>query len=198
MYALAVKPLIGKLQQDAPNVKQVWYADDATGVGTCEKLGNFWDYVQKHGSVYGYHPNAAKTILVLKADHKEETRKHFTGTGVSITTEGTRHLGAAIGSRPHTVEYVTNKVRMWSEEIQLLADIAQALPHAAYCAYVHGFSSRWSFMSRTIPDIAYLLQPQEDTVQQYLLPGLDWTTSVLNGNERPTSSSCLSRRNKNY
>ncbi len=38
MYALAVKPLI-KLQQDAPNVKQVWYADDATGVGTWKISG---------------------------------------------------------------------------------------------------------------------------------------------------------------
>ncbi len=32
MYALAVKLLIERLQLEAPNVKQVWYADDATGV----------------------------------------------------------------------------------------------------------------------------------------------------------------------
>lgn len=38
MCALAVKPLIGKLKSDAPNMKQVWYADDATGAGTCDDL----------------------------------------------------------------------------------------------------------------------------------------------------------------
>ena len=38
MYALAVRPLIGKLKSDAPRVKQVWYADDATGAGICDDL----------------------------------------------------------------------------------------------------------------------------------------------------------------
>ena len=35
MYALAVKPLIRKRKSDAPGVKQVWYAEDTTGTGTC-------------------------------------------------------------------------------------------------------------------------------------------------------------------
>ena len=58
MYALAVKPLIGKLQYDAPAVKQVWYTDDATGAGICDDLRTLYRYtvlamdtipmVQKH------------------------------------------------------------------------------------------------------------------------------------------------------
>jgi len=32
MYALAVKPLIVKLQSDVSSVKQVWYAIDAMGI----------------------------------------------------------------------------------------------------------------------------------------------------------------------
>ena len=50
MYALTVKPLIGKLKLDAPNVKQVWYADDATGADTCDDLTVFWDSLQTHGA----------------------------------------------------------------------------------------------------------------------------------------------------
>ena len=50
MYALAVKPLIGELKQDAPSVKQVWYADDASGAGTCDDLKIFWDSLKVHGS----------------------------------------------------------------------------------------------------------------------------------------------------
>ena len=38
MYAVAVKPLIGKLKSDVHIVKQVWYADDTTGAGTCDDL----------------------------------------------------------------------------------------------------------------------------------------------------------------
>ncbi len=154
MYGLAVKPLIGKLKSDAPNVKQVWYADDATGAGTCSELRMFWDSLQIHGTGFGYHPNAAKTHLIVKAEHAEKAVEVFAGTGINITTEGKRHLGAAIGSRSYTEVYVTDKVRKWSDEINLLAKIAQTQPHAAYCAYTHGLSSRWSFLSRTIPDIA--------------------------------------------
>ena len=63
-------------------------------------------------------------------------------------------------------------MRKWSEEIKQLASIAQSQPHAAYCAYTHGLSSRWSFLSLTIPNIASLLQPLEDAIQQHLLPAL--------------------------
>ena len=172
MYALAVKPLIEKLQYDAPAVKQVWYADDATGAGTCDDLRTFWNSVQINGTGYGYIPNGAKTHLVVKAEHVEKARELFAGTGINVTTEGKRHLGAAIGSRSYTVEYVADKVKKWSEEIRQLATIAKTQPHAAYCAYTHGLSSRWSYLSRTIPDIAELLQPLEDTIHQHLIPAL--------------------------
>ena len=43
MYALAVKPLIGKLKFDSTNVKNIWYADDASGAGNCEDLRTFWN-----------------------------------------------------------------------------------------------------------------------------------------------------------
>ena len=109
---------------------------------------------------------------MVKADHFEKARELFEGTGINVTTEGKRHLGAAIGSRSYTVEYVNGKVRKWSEEIIQLANIAKTQPHAAYCAYTHGLSSRWTFLSRTIPDIAELLQPLEDAIQQHLIPAL--------------------------
>ena len=92
-------------------MKQIWYADDATSAGTCDDLR----------ICYGYHPNAAKTHLVVKAEHAEKARELFAGTGINSTTEGKQHLGAAIGSRSYTGEYVAGKVRKWSEEIKQLA-----------------------------------------------------------------------------
>ena len=153
-------------------MKQVWYANDATGAGTCDDLRMFWDSLQTHGAGYGYHPNATKTHLVVKAEHAERARELFAGTGINITTEGKRHLGAAVGPRSYTKEYVADKVRKWSEEIKQLANVAQTQPYAAYCAYTHGLSSRWSFLSRTIPDISDLLQPLEEAIQQHLIPAL--------------------------
>ena len=96
----------------------------------------------------------------------------FADTGMNITTEGKRHLGAVIGSRSYTEEYVACMVEKWSEEIKKLAHIAQTQPHAAYSAYTQGLSSSWSYLSRTIPDIADLLKPLEETIQQHLIPAL--------------------------
>ena len=96
----------------------------------------------------------------------------FADTDIDITTEGKRHLGAVVGSRSYTKEYVAGKVEKWTEEIKKLAHIAQTQPHAAYSAYTHGLSSRWSFLSRTIPDIADMLNPLEEAIQQHLIPAL--------------------------
>ena len=38
MYALAMVPLIHCLKSNSPDVKQAWYANDAKGAGSCEKL----------------------------------------------------------------------------------------------------------------------------------------------------------------
>ncbi len=38
MYALVVRPLIDLLQTNTPAVRQVWFADNATGVASCSQL----------------------------------------------------------------------------------------------------------------------------------------------------------------
>ena len=172
MYALAVKPLIYQLKSDSPNVKQVWFADDATGAASCSELRSYWDSLLFHGADYGYNPNAAKTHLIVKEKFEEEAKQLFAGTGVNISTTGKRHLGAAIGSRSFVEEYVGGKVQRWVEEIKQLANIAITQPHVAYAAFTHGLSSRWTYLSRTLPDITDLLQPIEDAIHQLLIPAL--------------------------
>ena len=172
MYALAMKPLIDRLQSHCPTVKQVWYADDATGVASCNDLRAWWDSLLEHGKGFGYHPNASKTHLIVKEQCLENAKQQFAGTNVNITVEGKRHLGAAIGARKYTEQYVIDKVRTWTMEVNQLADIATSQPHAAYAAFVHGLSHRWTFLSRTIPEISNLFQPLEDAIHQMLIPAL--------------------------
>ena len=106
MYALAMKPLIARLQSHCPTVKQVWYADDATGVASCSDLRAWWDSLLEHGKGFGYHPNASKTHLIVKEQCLENAKQQFAGTNVNITVEGKRHLGAAIGARKYTEQYI--------------------------------------------------------------------------------------------
>ena len=96
----------------------------------------------------------------------------FADTEVHITIQGKRHLGAAIGSRTFTEEYVCNKVQTWSDEIKWLAKVATSQPHAAYAAFTHGLSSRWSYLLRTIPDIQDLMIPLENEIHQTFIPAV--------------------------
>ena len=77
---------------------------------------------------YNAHVHPGKTWLVVKPEHRTAAEAHFQGTGVNITTEGQRHLGAALGSRPFARDFVKQKVNKWTSEIESLSDIAKVQP----------------------------------------------------------------------
>ena len=168
MYALGILPLIEKLSI----AKQVWFADDGTAGGKLEQIRLWWDRLNSIGPEYGYYPNATKSWLIVKENHLEAAEGLFSGTGLNMTMEGKRHLGAAVGTRSFVERYVSKKVEMWTNEIKKLGDIAKSHPHAAYSALTKGLSSRWNFLLRTIPDIADLLKPLEDTIRHSFIPAL--------------------------
>ena len=64
-----------------------------------------------------------------------------------------------------------------------LSRIATYQPHAAYSAFTHGVSQKWTYLSRVIPGINDQLQPVEDAIRQHLLPALTGRSS-FNDNER--------------
>ena len=61
------------------------------------------------GPALGYLPNAKKCWLITKPENEEEARAVFGATAINITTEGYKHLGAALGSRSYFEEYVGEK-----------------------------------------------------------------------------------------
>ena len=169
MYAIATVPLIHRLQQ---RVTQVWFADDATAGGKLLDLRGWWDQLVSCGEDYGYSANASKTWLVVKPEHLAQANEIFADSGVQITSEGRRHLGAALGTKSFTDAFVSKKVQDWVQEIDTLSSIAQSQPHAAFAALTHGLISKWNFLQRSMPDIGDLFQPLEDAIRFNLLPAL--------------------------
>ena len=135
MYALALTPLTKKLKHLC---KQVWYADDGTGGDKFVKLKAWWDALVKEGPRYGYFPKAKKTWLITSEEKLEEAKKVFDGSGVQITAEGMRHLGAVIGSKKFRDTYITKKIQKWTTSVEKLSKIAVTQPHAAYSAFTGG------------------------------------------------------------
>jgi len=159
---------------------QVWFADDATGVGTLVNLKQWWSSISTIGPLFGYHPNAAKTCLVVRNEQEEAAKEIFDGTGINITTEGKKHLGAPLGSPSFVEDFVTCKVKEWTEEVEKLAAVAGSQPQAAYAAFVHGTKTKWNYICRTTPNCSHLLQPLEDSIHQKLIPALSGRPSCSN------------------
>ncbi len=170
-YALATLPLIAACKVEQLD-GEAWFADDATGAGALQDLRKWWDHLSKEGPKFGYFPNGSKTWLVVKEAYFIEAVDIFRGTDVHITTEGRRHLGAALGTERYTTNFVEERVKVWTSELDCLASIARSQPQAAYSALCHGLPGKWLFLARTMPDVKELLLPLEMSLRQCFLPAL--------------------------
>ncbi|KAG0706012.1 hypothetical protein GWK47_002703 [Chionoecetes opilio] len=184
MYALGLSVLQDEISYEKILVKQVAYTDDLTGAGKISDLKKWWTLVKKNGPTIGYTPNATKSILIVKPEHYENGVRLFNGSGVTVTKDGQRHLGAVIGTEELKAKYVEEKVSDWVKEVGILSGMAKTEPHAAYSAFTHGLQRQWSFVKRTIPNISRLLRPLEESIRKTFLPALLKTNIFIGDDER--------------
>ena len=170
MFALASVPLIKKVA--TIGATQAWFADDAASGGKMISIRRWWDRLVLHGPQYGYFPNALKTTVITKEDRHCEVVKVFEGTGISITDVGKRYLGGALGSQAFLEKFVETKISEWTLEIERLSDFAKSQPHAAFAAFSHGISHRWTYLTRVLPISGHLLSPLEKVIRLVFLPEL--------------------------
>ena len=107
---------------------------------------------------------AKKTNLQVKPHLLSEAPLIFQGTGVTISCVGQQYLGSVIGEELYVEDYVREKVEVWKNESLQLIHIAESQPHAAFACFVHRFSSKWVFLSRTVPNISSLLDSLESLI----------------------------------
>ena len=120
---------------------------------------SWWDELCVTGPKYGYSPLPTKTILIVKPEHEEKAKEVFRNSGVQVTKEGERHMGAVIGSSTFKEKYVSNKVKKWVEDVEELALIAKEEPQLVYSSFTKAICHRWIYVQRTIPGIEHLFGP---------------------------------------
>ena len=64
----------------------------------------------------------------------QEAQRLLSNTGILLTADGQRHLGAAIGTSNFRAQYAGEKVTKWCNELHRLTDFAKTQPYAAYSA----------------------------------------------------------------
>ena len=171
MFALASVPLINIL---SPKAKQVWYADDAAAAGKIKDLAQWWAKISQHGPAFGYFVNPAKTCLVVKEKYLQQAIDTFGSTGIKISCEETRYLGAPIGTEDFIKEFVREKVADWQASVEVRSSFATSQPHAAYSAMTHGLSSQWLFLQRTVPDLSPLQPLKTNLRSLHTCPNWPW------------------------
>ena len=109
MYSLATIPLINDLGT-FENVKQVWYADDASASGSILHLRSWWNHLLEIGPGYSYFVNSNKSWLVVKSDSLSFAKDLFRDTDVNVTADGHPHLGVPLGTRSYVEQFISEKV----------------------------------------------------------------------------------------
>ena len=118
----------------------------------------------------------------MKPEKERSAKEIFSETTINITTEGRKHLGAALGSRVLFEQYVDEKVEEWVAQVTRLAEFATTQPQSCYAAFVFGLRHRWTYLLRTLPDIAPFLEPLERAIADLLVPAI--TEHVTTQEER--------------
>ena len=166
-----LQPLITRLHvSNGP--KQCWFANDATASGSLKDVRKWWEELSESGPPLGYFPNAKKCLLIIKPEREQAAREAFRDTAINVTTEGHKHLGAALGSRSFLEEYDGERVDEWVNEVTKLADFAISQPQACYAAFTFGLRHRWTCFLRELLDIAELLEPLEREINKVLIPAV--------------------------
>ena len=136
-----------------PNsVKQIWYADDATAIGSLHHLRNWWDTLVKIAPKFGYFVNPYKSWIVTKDHNLEKAADLFRCSNVNITSKGLPYLGVPIGTQEYTSQ---SKVNHWTSEIEQLSTICPLSTSCCLCSLY-----TWPVKSMALPpsyDIKYFL-----------------------------------------
>ena len=174
MYSVSTSPFIRTLSNvlDEDEV-QAWFADDSAACGYLNSIKKWWETICRLGPKYGYFPNPTKTVLIVKdPENLQRAKDLFQDVGITVTAEGDRHLGAAIGTQEFKENYVKKKVESWCRDVDELSQIAVEDPQVAYSAYTKGLAHRWKFVQRTISDIGHIFEPLESKIKQLFIPNL--------------------------
>ena len=117
--------------------------------------------------------NEKKSWFIIKTEpHLETATNLFNDSKVNITTEGKRHVGAAIGRSEFRTTYVTKNVNEWCEELKTLSNFAKSQPQAAYTAFCFAEQNKYSYFLRTIPTMSELMKPVVKIIQIDLLSSI--------------------------
>ena len=182
IYAIGTTPLLDLIAESTEE-RETAFADDITAAGKIDGLRKWRDELTTIGPPFGYFPKPAKSWLIVKPELYEEAVASFNGTNLQISTDGSKHLGAMIGSEAYKQRYLKEKVETWIRETTLLYNIAITQPQAAYSCFTAGYQHKLTYFMRTIIWCEEQLIRVDEIIRHKFIPALT-DGHVINDLER--------------
>ncbi|CEM24780.1 unnamed protein product [Vitrella brassicaformis CCMP3155] len=138
---------------------------------------NFWQTfllryaLRRIGPSYGYHPETAKSFLVVKPELEQIARELFEPEGVQIVT-GKRFLGGYVGDEGGRAAFLCEKVEGWVRGVRALTSAARNFPHTAHAAMTRSLQMEWDYVFRVVLTDECALSPLREAIAKELLPAL--------------------------
>ena len=137
---------------------------DCDLLATIKELALWLEKVCHEGPTNGYFPEPSKSILIVKEEFHATAKELFQHQGLTIVS-GHRYLGGFVGDQTELAKYVRSRVIKWSSQINAVTQAAASFPHEAFSAISRSNQSKWSFLTRVVPDAGQFLGDLEEAVR---------------------------------
>ena len=132
--------------------------------------GNLRD-LQTQGPARGYYPKPTKSILVVALGNVARAEEHFRGWGIKVLT-GHRYLGGYIGDKEAESRWLAEKIKGWTEPVEILARVSRKHLQSAYTGLQKSLQQEWAFVQRVTIGINNAFRPVEMALKETFVPAL--------------------------
>ena len=124
LFSLVLHPLALKIEAEFPNLDLcVWYLDDGTIVGCVEDVHKVFELIQCEGPALGLHLNVKKNEIWWPSRRSPDP---FPADVDRIDDAGVKLLGAPIGTKAFTTDFVQKKLDALNSVYKLLREVNNA------------------------------------------------------------------------
>ena len=122
--------------------RRCWAASDP------DSLLKWFKKLRIRAPSYGYNIKRGKCFLISKDERARRVFKDEIEDGTLVWAEGTRYLGAPIGTERFKRQFYREKLEKIMNKVENLNRLAKTSPHAAYHLYQRSVKHEITYMQR--------------------------------------------------
>ena len=119
----------------------------------------------------GYYPEPTKIVLVVAPGNVARAEEHFRGLGIKVVT-GHRYLGGYIGDKEAEGRWLVEKIKGWTESVEILAGVSRKHPQSAYAGLQKSLQQEWAFVQQVTPGVGDSFGSVETDLKEIFVPAL--------------------------